>query len=282
MKAKKTLWIALGLASSAMLAQAQTSTGPDTSNQYQGQTQTMPQTPAPVYPQQQVTPQTGDTSQQQPAPSTGNAPDLQIAPSIGNAPQQQITPSTGAAPRQQTAPSLGAEPSQQAPAPSMGTGSSPQQPVSPSSSGSSASQPSTASVTDNAAAPSVVQLQPKTENGVTYLCGGVGLDEAQMIKSEARNYDLMLTFAARDGSYLADVNVEIADARGTPVLTTKCDAPILLVDLPKSGNYRIRSETEGRAVSRTAYVQNKKGHSKSLAVVWPQTAVTSTGSSSPD
>lgn len=296
MKAKKTLWIALGLASSAMLVQAQTSTGPDTSNQYQGQAQPAPQTPAsgttaPTYPQQQVTPQTGDTSQQQATPQTGDmsqrrpaapigaVPDQQTTPSMDNAPQQQITPSTGTTLQQQTAPSMGATPEQQT-VPPTGTAPSSQQQVAPSSSGSSTPQPPAASATDSAAAPPVVQLQPKTENGVTYLCGGIGLDEAQMMKSEARNYDLMLTFAARDGSYLADVNVDIADARGAPVLKTTCDAPILLVDLPKSGNYRIRSETAGRAVSRTAYVQNKKGHAKSLALVWPQDTVTSsTGSS---
>lgn len=322
MKAKETFMIALGLASSAMLAQAQTSTGPDTSNQYQGQAQPAPPTPAsgataPTYPQQQVTPQPGATTQQQATPPAGDTsqqqlqqqpvtpmgtpPDQQTAPTTGNAPQQQGTPSTEISPQQQVAPSQGISPQQQvtpstgmtpmqpAPAPSMETAPAPQQQqqqqqqLAPSSSGSSGSStpPPAASATDSAAAPPVPQ--PKTENDVTYLCGGVGLDEAQMMKSEARNYDLMLTFAARDGSYLADVNVDIADARGALVLKTTCDGPILLVDLPKSGNYRIRSETAGHVVSRTAYVQNKKGAAKSLALVWPQFSTTSsTGSSSPN
>lgn len=113
------------------------------------------------------------------------------------------------------------------------------------------------------------QPESKTESGVTYLCGGVGLDESESMKRQARNYDLMLTFAARDGSYLADANVDIADAQGRSVLITTCGAPILLVDLPKSGSYRIRSEISGYAQTRTVSVSNKKGSAKSVVMVWP-------------
>ena len=113
------------------------------------------------------------------------------------------------------------------------------------------------------------QPEVKTENGVAYLCGGVGLDESENMKRQARNYDLMLTFAARDGSYLADANVDIADARGRSVLTTTCGAPILLVNLPKSGSYRIRSEISGHAQTRSVSVSTKKGSAKSVVMVWP-------------
>jgi hypothetical protein len=94
------------------------------------------------------------------------------------------------------------------------------------------------------AAPLAV-LTPVTENDITYLCGGVGQEEAAHMKQAARDYDLMLTFAARDGSYLADVNVDIADSGGKSMLKTVCDAPIMLVDLPRSGTYRLKAETGG-------------------------------------
>ena len=113
------------------------------------------------------------------------------------------------------------------------------------------------------------QPEAKSENGVSYLCGGVGLDESDSMKRQAHNYDLMLTFAARDGSYLADANVDIADARGRSVLATTCGAPILLVNLPKSGTYRIRSEISGHAQTRTVSVSTKKGSAKSVVMVWP-------------
>jgi hypothetical protein len=115
----------------------------------------------------------------------------------------------------------------------------------------------------------MTQLSPKTENGITYLCGGVGADEAAWMKRSARDHDLMLTFAARNGSFLADVNVELADARGKSILKTSCDGPIMLVDLPRSGTYRVRAEKGGYTVTQTAQV-SAKHHGKAVVMVWPK------------
>lgn len=94
-----------------------------------------------------------------------------------------------------------------------------------------------------------------TQNAVTYFCGGVGSDEAAKMKQAARDYNLMLTFASRSGNYLSDVNVDIADAHGHSLLTTTCDGPIMLVDVPKGGRYRIRGEVAGRTVTGMAVVR---------------------------
>lgn len=115
-------------------------------------------------------------------------------------------------------------------------------------------------------------MQPQTENGITYLCGGVGLDESTAMKQAARNYDLMSTFAAQDGSYLADVRVEILGKGGTPVLQTTCDGPIMLVRLPRtagaSGSYRIRATVGEHAQTKTARAGGKRG-TQHLVFVWP-------------
>jgi hypothetical protein len=127
---------------------------------------------------------------------------------------------------------------------------------------------------DNSPPPSpTARLKPQVQNNVTYLCGGVGQEEASFMKQEARGYGLMLTFAARDGSYLADVNVDIKDARGKPVLQTSCDSPILLVSVPTSGVYRIHADAAGYVLNRTAKVQAKRAKGArlaSVAMVWPQ------------
>lgn len=112
-------------------------------------------------------------------------------------------------------------------------------------------------------------VQPQTENGITYLCGGVGADETAQMKKVAGDYDLMLTFATRKGNYLANVNVDIADARGNAVLQTTCDAPIMLVDFPKAGTYKVRAETAGYTLTRTARISNKGG-AQPVALLWPQ------------
>lgn len=117
-------------------------------------------------------------------------------------------------------------------------------------------------------APSTSALAPRTENGVTWLCGGVGLDEANQMKQEARKHALMLTFAARDGSYLADVNLSLADNRGQRLLQTMCTAPIMLLDPGKPGTYRITAETGGATITRSVTVSPGQ-HGKSVVLVWP-------------
>lgn len=110
-------------------------------------------------------------------------------------------------------------------------------------------------------------VQPRTENGLRYLCGGVGLDESDYMKSQAKSHGLLMTFATTDGSYLAKVHVDIADNRGKPLLSVDCDAPMLLVDLPRGDRYRILAQTGGASLSRSASVTS--GGSRRLVFVWP-------------
>ncbi|WP_136414638.1 MULTISPECIES: hypothetical protein [Oxalobacteraceae] len=142
------------------------------------------------------------------------------------------------------------------------------------------------------APPVTARLQPVVQNDVTYLCGGVGEEEVSYMKNEAKGYDLMLTFAAKSGAYLADVKVDIKDAKGESVLQASCDSPILLVDLPRSGTYRVHADAAGYALNKTVKVAaaRKKGqHLASAVLVWPQrvaeaegTATTSSGSGASD
>jgi hypothetical protein len=110
-------------------------------------------------------------------------------------------------------------------------------------------------------------VQPRTENGLRYLCGGVGQDESEYMKSEARRHGLLMTFATTDGSYLAKVHVDVADSRGKPLLSVECDAPMLLVDLPRADRYRILAQTGGASLSRSAGV--KAGGGSRVVFVWP-------------
>jgi hypothetical protein len=135
----------------------------------------------------------------------------------------------------------------------------------------------------------IARLKPVTHEDVTYLCGGVGEEESSYMKQEAKDYDLMLTFATRKGAYLADVDVDITDAKGNTVLQMACDSPILLVDLPQGGTYRVKAETAGYALNQTVRVAGAKRQAPKVAstvLSWPQAVaeaggagVTATGSS---
>lgn len=106
-----------------------------------------------------------------------------------------------------------------------------------------------------------------TDNGVKYLCGGVGENEEAMMKDAAGQYDVALTFATSAGAYLTDVDVRITDSRGNAQLEVTCNAPILMVDLPREGIYGVRAEIGGHIVNRMVRVSNRRtAHS---VLVWP-------------
>lgn len=119
----------------------------------------------------------------------------------------------------------------------------------------------------------IARLKAATQDDVTYLCGGVGEEESSYMKQQAKGYDLMLTFATRSGAYLADVDVDITDAGGNSVLQLACDSPILLVDFPKGGTYKVRAETAGYTLNKTVRVAGGGKQSQRVAstvLSWPQ------------
>jgi hypothetical protein len=99
-----------------------------------------------------------------------------------------------------------------------------------------------------------------------YRCGGVGQDEQQRMKAEAPQHDALLTFAVATGAYLADVDVRISDSKGVVVLEGKCDGPLMLVDLPGHGSYRVAATAKGKTQSKTVAIGNKPARA---VFVWP-------------
>ncbi|MCC6534765.1 MAG: carboxypeptidase regulatory-like domain-containing protein [Burkholderiales bacterium] len=84
---------------------------------------------------------------------------------------------------------------------------------------------------------------------VEFTTGGVGLNARQEMLAHASPYNLHLEFAeASDGEYVSDVEVNIADARGANVLSTRTDGPWLLAKLP-AGSYTV-SARYGNALKR--------------------------------
>jgi hypothetical protein len=89
-------------------------------------------------------------------------------------------------------------------------------------------------------------------SGVSFMTGGVGLVARQELASQAGQYNLHLEFAyAPEGEYLSEVQVDINDARGNNVLSTRTDGPWLLARLP-AGSYTVKASYG--SVTRTQQV----------------------------
>jgi hypothetical protein len=111
----------------------------------------------------------------------------------------------------------------------------------------------------------------RTPEGIRYVSGGIGSDEARAMKAAARNYDVMLVFAERGRhNYVADVNVDVQDDKGHVIVDVASEGPILLTNLP-TGMYTIRAETNGRTLRKHLRV-SAKGHVEEV-FLWPREAV---------
>jgi len=83
-----------------------------------------------------------------------------------------------------------------------------------------------------------VQIQQQQQNGVTYLAGGIGEDEAKAIQ-QSSGYNLHMTFAVGvQDEYTADVDVMIQKSPGQTVLTLNQTGPLVYVQLPP-GKYTV-------------------------------------------
>lgn len=89
-----------------------------------------------------------------------------------------------------------------------------------------------------------VQIQRQDQNGVTYLSGGIGEDEAKAIQ-QATGYNLHMTFSVgAEGKYVPDVDVVIQKVEGQTMLTLSQAGPLVYVQLP-AGKYTVIATRNG-------------------------------------
>jgi hypothetical protein len=97
----------------------------------------------------------------------------------------------------------------------------------------------------------------RTSGSISYITGGIGLDESTAIKAAEKDFALSLTFAAtKRGEYLSDVKVSIKDKAGKTVLEAVSDGPMLLARLP-AGVYKVSAEHDGNALAKTVRIEPK-------------------------
>ena len=109
-------------------------------------------------------------------------------------------------------------------------------------------------------------IKPFDNGIVQYISGGVSDDDMPVIKAEENNYNLKMLFAA-GGEYLANIRVDIKDARNMDVLNATIDGPVLLVRMPP-GRYNVIAKTED-GTTLTRAVQVSARHLSSYVVRYP-------------
>jgi hypothetical protein len=110
-----------------------------------------------------------------------------------------------------------------------------------------------------------VQVQRQEQNGITYLSGGIGEDEAKAIQ-QTTGYNLHMTFAiGTDNKYIPDVDVVIEKAQGQTVLTLNDAGPLVYVQLPV-GKYTVIATRNGEVRRDVADIGS--GVARNLVFHW--------------
>lgn len=100
---------------------------------------------------------------------------------------------------------------------------------------------------------------PRASGAATYLSGGVGKEEADAMRREAKAYPLRMTFSERrDGEFIVDVPVVITDAQGRRVLDLPNAGPLLYVSLP-NGKYKISARFHNVTETKNVTLAGKGG-----------------------
>ncbi len=105
------------------------------------------------------------------------------------------------------------------------------------------------------------------QGDLTFITGGVGLDESQALREAAPHWPLAMRFTGSGSDYLADVHVQVTDAHGTTILQADSRGPYMLVKL-HPGRYTIQATYEGHAQTRTLTL--KRGAHERLDFSWNQ------------
>ncbi|MCP3724809.1 carboxypeptidase-like regulatory domain-containing protein [Paraburkholderia sp. CNPSo 3272] len=107
--------------------------------------------------------------------------------------------------------------------------------------------------------------QVQQQGDVSFVSGGVGLDESKALLGAEREWPLALRFTQRSGEYVADVHVQITDSHGASVLDTTSRGPYMLVRV-RPGRYSVHVRHAG--VDKTSAVTVGSNGSARAAFIW--------------
>ena len=103
-------------------------------------------------------------------------------------------------------------------------------------------------------------LHVQRYENISYVSGGVGLEERDRLKSIAADDNLALSFALENGHYLGGAEVSIKDDKGKEVLVANSEGPLFFTKLP-AGHYVVDASAMGKTIARAVNVSaNHQAH----------------------
>jgi hypothetical protein len=98
--------------------------------------------------------------------------------------------------------------------------------------------------------------QIQQQGDVSFVSGGVGLDESKALQHAQSQWPLSLRFTGPGSDFLADVHVRVVDAHGGEVLSANSRGPYMLVKL-RPGRYTVHARYKDRDQSKSVTILAK-------------------------
>ena len=92
-------------------------------------------------------------------------------------------------------------------------------------------------------------VQNSADGSVKFVSGGTGASEKAWFNTNARDFNLKVSYNDNTGHNLAGVNATLTDSKGAQVLSTMTEGPFLLVKAAP-GTYTLTSNYEGASQSK--------------------------------
>lgn len=109
---------------------------------------------------------------------------------------------------------------------------------------------------------------PVTHGVATYVSGGIGRAEADVLRHMAARYPVEMTFAQQNqgrNEFVAGVDLRVTDSAGHAVVDVKDGGPLVLLRLP-DGHYTLTADYDGHV--KTQRVDVSKGHHDRIGFLW--------------
>lgn len=115
-------------------------------------------------------------------------------------------------------------------------------------------------------------MEVMNKNGVTFMSGGVGLDERKEMESTAKDYNVYVTNADGHGLLTADTTITIHGKKGGELISVSNTGPLFYAKLPP-GTYTMTAENGGQHLKRMFTISGNKR--KNISLIWKGTSVMS-------
>lgn len=89
------------------------------------------------------------------------------------------------------------------------------------------------------------------QGAIPWLSGGVGDEARDEMRKVQADYNVLITFSRRQGSYMANVPFTVSAAKERKILSGVSEGPLLYLRLP-AGAYRVSAKIDGAWQSQDA------------------------------